>query len=113
MQLERIAGEWTFAAGYAGQATTEHREQYGFSPTRGFARSIVMHAGYTIDVNRSVTFEGIVRQNEKGAWVKAEYTQALGSALAGHGRRGSRARGERRFHRAIPSQLAWNSQAAV
>ena len=78
MQLERIAGEWTFAAGYAGQATTEHREQFGFSPTRGFARSIVMHAGYTIDVNRSVTFEGIVRQNGKGAWLKAEYTQALG-----------------------------------
>jgi hypothetical protein len=79
MQLERIAGEWTFAGGYAGQATTEHRDQYGFSPIRGFARAFVAHAGYTIDVNRSIAFEGIVRQNGKGTWLKAEYTQALGA----------------------------------
>jgi hypothetical protein len=53
----------------------------GFSPTRGYARSLVAHASYTIDTNRSVTVEAIVRQNLGGAWVRAEYSQAFGQHL--------------------------------
>ncbi len=43
-----------------------------------FARAVVAHAGYTIDVNRSVAFEGVVRQNGQGVYLKAEYSQAFG-----------------------------------
>jgi len=78
LQLERQAGEWSLVAGYAGQLTTEHRSALGFSPVRGLARAVVARAGYTVDVNRSVAFEAVVRQNGDGAYLKAEYSQALG-----------------------------------
>jgi len=78
LQLERQAGEWAFAGGYAGEATTLHRSTFQFSPTRGFARSLVGHASYTIDTNRSVTVEAVARQNGQGAWVRAVYSQAFG-----------------------------------
>ena len=78
IQLERQAGEWSLVAGYAGQVVTERRSALGFSPVRGFARAVVAHAGYTIDINRSVAFEGVVRQNGRGVYLKAEYSQAFG-----------------------------------
>jgi hypothetical protein len=78
LQLERQAGEWSLVAGYAGELTTEHRSVPGFSPVRGLARSVVAHAGYTVDVNRSVAFESVVRQNGQGVYAKAEYSQAFG-----------------------------------
>ena len=78
LQIERQAGEWSLVAGYAGQLTTENRSALGFSPVRGFARAMVARAGYTVDVNRSVAFEAVVRQNGDGAYLKAEYSQALG-----------------------------------
>ena len=78
LQLERQAGEWSLVAGYAGQVTTEHRGALGFSPVRGFTRAVVAHAGYTIDVNRSLAFEAVVRQNGQGVYAKAEYSQAFG-----------------------------------
>lgn len=81
IQLERQAGEWGFTAGYAGQATTDHRSTLGFSPVRGFARSLVGQATYTIDTNRAVSFEGVVRQNGEGVWLRAGYTQAFGQHL--------------------------------
>src|SRR5207244_3368826 len=43
IQLERQAGEWSFVAGYAGQATTDRRAAIGFSPVRGFASALVAH----------------------------------------------------------------------
>jgi len=78
LQLERQAGEWSLVAGYAGQITTVHRGAPGFSPVRGFTRAIVAHAGYNIDVNRSVAFESVLRQNGRGIYAKAEYSQAFG-----------------------------------
>ena len=81
LQLERQAGEWSFAGGYAGEATTDARGTVQFSPTRGFARSVVAHASYTIDTNRSLTLETIVRQNLDGMWLRAEYSQAIGQHL--------------------------------
>ncbi len=81
LQLERQAGEWSLVAGYAGQVTTDHRSTIGFNPQRGFTRAVVAHAGYTIDVNRSVAFEGVVRQNGQGVYLKAEFSQAFGQHL--------------------------------
>ena len=78
LQLERQAGEWSFVGGYAGQFVTRRGLASGFSPVRGFARSLVARAGFTIDVNRSVAFEAVVRQNGRGAWLKSEYSQAFG-----------------------------------
>jgi hypothetical protein len=78
IQLERQTGEWGFAGGYAGQATTDHRSTFGFSPIRGFARSLVGMATYTIDTNRTVSFQGVVRQNGQGLWLRTEYSQAFG-----------------------------------
>ena len=105
LQLERQAGEWSLVAGYAGQVTTEHRSALGFSPVRGFARAVVAHAGYTIDVNRSVAFEAVVRQNGEGAYAEGGVQSGFRPALARHRRLRAAARGRRRFPRPIPPQL--------
>ena len=78
LQLERQAGEWSFVGGYAGEVVTAHGNSIQFSPQRGFARSFVARAGYTIDTNRSLALETIVRQNGEGWLLKPEYTQAFG-----------------------------------
>ncbi|HUI56261.1 MAG TPA: hypothetical protein VLY04_14900 [Bryobacteraceae bacterium] len=78
LQLERQSGEWSFVGGYAAQAITEHGLLPAFSPDRGFTRAILGRAGYTIDVNRSLAFEAVVRQNGQGLWLKPEYSQAFG-----------------------------------
>ncbi len=78
LQLERQVGEWSFAAGYAGQVITRHGTAESFSPIRGATRAVVMHAGYTIDTNRALDFETVVRQNGRGMYFKPEYTQAIG-----------------------------------
>jgi len=78
LQLERQSGEWSFVGGYAGQAITSHGESILYSPTRGLTRALVARAGYTIDVNRSLACEAVIRQNGRGVYVKPEYTQAFG-----------------------------------
>jgi hypothetical protein len=78
IQLERQTGEWSFVGGYAGEYVTEERGAPDFAPDRGLARAFLGRASYTIDVNRSFAFEGAVRQNGDGAWLKFEYSQALG-----------------------------------
>jgi hypothetical protein len=78
VQLERQAGEWFFIGGYAGQKVTERRSTVDFAPDRGFAKAVVARAGYTIDVNRSLALETVIRQNGDGLWTKFEYTQAFG-----------------------------------
>jgi hypothetical protein len=81
LQLERQTGEWSFVAGYAGQAVTAHGTAVAYSPVRGLTRSLVARAGYTIDTNRSVAFETVVRQNLGGMYFKPEYSQAFGQHL--------------------------------
>ena len=79
VQLERQAGEWFFVGGYAGEVVTSHGSKSAdFAPDRGFTRTILGRASYTIDTNRNVAFESAVRQNGKGLWMKGEYSQALG-----------------------------------
>jgi len=81
VQLERQAGEWLFVGGYSGEFVTESRstalsQRSAFD--RGLTQCFLGRASYTIDVNRSLAFEGAIRQNLEGAWVKAQYSQAFG-----------------------------------
>jgi hypothetical protein len=78
VQLERQSGEWVFVAGYAGEAVTKRVANLSFAPDRGLTHSIVARASYTIDPNRSVAFETVVRENLAGVYAKAEYSQARG-----------------------------------
>jgi hypothetical protein len=78
VQLERQTGEWIFVGGYAGEVVTARRAALTFAPDRGMTRSIVGRASYTVDPNRSVAFEGAVRQNGDGEYAKLEYSQAQG-----------------------------------
>ena len=78
VQLERQAGEWVFVCGYAGEIVTRRRAALTFAPDRGLTRSLVGRAAYTIDTNRSLSFEGAVRQNGDGAYLKVEFSQARG-----------------------------------
>ena len=78
VQLERQSGEWMFVGGYAGEIVTERRAPRTFAPDRGLSRAIVARAAYTIDTNRSVEIEGAARQDGKGLYTRAEYSQARG-----------------------------------
>jgi hypothetical protein len=78
VQIERQTGEWVLVGGYAGEVVAERRSGRGFAPDRGLTRAVVARASYTIDVNRSVAFEGAVRQNGRGVYGRAEYSQAHG-----------------------------------
>lgn len=79
VQLERQSGEWSFVGGYAGEVVTERRNPLGFSPDRGLAKTFLGRASLTIDSYRSIAFEGAVRQNGDGSWLKSEYVQTLGA----------------------------------
>jgi len=76
IQLERQIGEWSLMGGYAGEYVTKQVAEVAFAPNRGLTRAIVGRASYTIDINRSMTFETAVRQNGDGTYVKGEYSQA-------------------------------------
>ena len=78
IQLERQSGEWSFIGGYSGQVITAHGSSVNFSPIRGSTRAFVARAGYTIDTNRGVSCEAVIRQNGAGMYIKPEYTQAFG-----------------------------------
>jgi len=78
VQIERQTGEWLLVGGYAGEAVTEPRGSLTFAPDRGLTRSLVGRASYTLDVNRSIAFEGALRQNGDGEYAKLEYSQARG-----------------------------------
>lgn len=78
IQLERQTGEWLLVGGYAGEVVTRRGRASTFAPDRGLARSALGRASYTFDTNRSFVFEGAVRQNGRGAYAKAEYSQARG-----------------------------------
>jgi hypothetical protein len=80
-QVERQAGEWFFVGGYAGEAVTRKREDVSFAPERGLTNAFIGKAGYTIDTNRSLAFEGAVRRTFEGSWLRAEYSQACGQHL--------------------------------
>lgn len=76
-QVERTWGEWVFVGGYSGEAVTKQRNPLAFAPDRGFARSALARASYTIDPRRSFALETAVRDSGDGLWIKGEYTQQL------------------------------------
>jgi hypothetical protein len=77
IQLERQVREWSFVGGYAGEIVTRSSgNPLEFAPDRGFARSFLGHAGWTIDANRSLALEAAVRHH--GSVAKIEYSQAFG-----------------------------------
>ncbi len=79
VQLERIAGEWTFVGGYAGEAVTQSTgNRLLFSPDRGLAKAFLGRAAYTIDSKRSVAFDAAIRQTGAGALGRLEYSQTFG-----------------------------------
>ncbi len=78
MQAERQWGELSLVGGYASEAVTIRRRAAGFAPDRGLTRAFLGRASYTIDPNRSVAAEFAVRHNLDGAWIKGEYSQAIG-----------------------------------
>ena len=78
VQLERQTGEWSFIGGYAGQVITEHGAALSYSPVRGSTRAFVARAGYTLDTNRSLALETVIRQNGRGIYLKPSYTQTIG-----------------------------------
>jgi hypothetical protein len=81
IQVERQSGEWVFIGGYSGEIVTTARVQVAFAPDRGLTKAFLGRASYTIDTNRSVAFEGAVRQNGDGTWLRFEYSQASGQHL--------------------------------
>jgi hypothetical protein len=81
VQLERQIGDWSLAGGYTGELVTNERDAIEFAPDRALARSFLGRASYTVDVNRSFAFEGAVRRNGDAAWLKFEYSQAIGQHL--------------------------------
>ena len=81
IQLERQSGEWMFIGGYSGEVVTTSRVQASFAPDRGLTKAVVGRVSYTIDASRSAAFEGAVRQNLDGTWLRFEYSQASGQHL--------------------------------
>ncbi len=79
LQLERTWREWVFVAGYTGEVVTRPESNpLQFSPERGFARSILGRAGYTISPAQSLAITGTTRQNGRGTWLRFEYSQSAG-----------------------------------
>ncbi len=78
-ELERQVGEWMLSGGYIGESITRSGGTFRFAPDEGVAKSIIAHAAYTVDPQRTVTVEGAVRQSGDGAYVKGEFSEAFGS----------------------------------
>jgi hypothetical protein len=79
LQIERQQGDWIFVGGYAGEVVTKAvSNPLQFSPERGFARSFLGRAEYTISPSRSLAMTGAARQNGKGTWLRFEYSQMVG-----------------------------------
>jgi hypothetical protein len=76
IQLERQVKEWSIVGGYAGEVLTRAGNPLQFAPDRGFARAFTGHAGWTIDPNRSLAVEAVVRGG--GSFTRFEYSQTYG-----------------------------------
>ncbi|MEZ5356439.1 MAG: hypothetical protein R2762_27720, partial [Bryobacteraceae bacterium] len=77
IQGERTVGEWVLVGGYAGEAVTARRNPLAFAPDRGFARSFLGRAAYTLGPRRSLAFETAVRDTADGVWLRFEYSEQL------------------------------------
>jgi len=79
-ELERQAGEWILDGGYIGESVTQSgAPAFRFAPDEQIAKSIIGRASYAVDPRRTVTIEGLLRQSGDGAYVKAQFSDALSS----------------------------------
>jgi hypothetical protein len=79
-ELERQAGEWILDGGYIGESVLQSGvPAFRFAPDEQIAKSIIGRASYTVDPRRTVTVEGLLRQSGDGAYVKAQFSDALSS----------------------------------
>src|SRR5262249_8322394 len=79
VEVERQTGEWILSGGYIGESVTNSTPPtVRFAPDEGIAKSIIARASYTVDPRRTVTVEGAVRQTGDGAYVKGEFSNAMG-----------------------------------
>lgn len=78
LELQRQVREWNFTGGYAGEVVYNSPSPFYYSPERGFARSFVGHAGWTIDTTKELSLQGIARQNGRGELLEATYSQTFG-----------------------------------
>ena len=79
VELERQTGEWILSGGYIGESVTNSTGgAFRFAPDEGTAKSLIAHAAYTVDPRRTVAIEGAVRQTGDGAYVKGEFSNAMG-----------------------------------
>jgi hypothetical protein len=76
IQIERQVKEWSFVGGYAGEVLTRAGNPLEFAPDRGFARSFVGRAAWTIDARRSLAINAAVRAG--GSFTRFEYSQTYG-----------------------------------
>jgi len=76
VQIERQVREWSFVGGYAGEVLTRAGNPLEFAPDRGFARSFVGRAAWTIDARRSLAINAAVRAG--GSFTRFEYSQTYG-----------------------------------
>ena len=77
IQAERQSGEWLFIGGYAGEYLKRAGTPFRYAPDRGLSRAFIGRASLTIDTNRSLVFEGVVRQDAAGFYGRTEYTHAF------------------------------------
>ncbi len=78
LQLEKQVRELSLVGGYSGEIVVESRSPLFFNPERGFARSFIGRAQYSIDPRRELTAQGIVRQNGKGELLELNYSETFG-----------------------------------
>ncbi|HZU23919.1 MAG TPA: hypothetical protein VFA04_00260 [Bryobacteraceae bacterium] len=78
LQLQRQIKEWNLVGGYAGEVVYDSRSPFFFSPERGYARSFLGRAGWTIDPRSDLSVQGIVKQNGRGGLLEATYSHTFG-----------------------------------
>ena len=83
IQVERQSGEWMFIGGFSGEVVTTARARLAFAPDRGLTKAFLGRASYTIDTNRGVSFEGAVRQNGDGTWLRFEDSSRRRASTSG------------------------------
>lgn len=79
LELERQIREAHITLGYVGEVVTAHGSAMQYLGERGFARGLISHVLYTLDPNRSLTLDVLIRENGASSIVSPAYTQSFGN----------------------------------
>lgn len=74
LQLQRQVKEWNLVGGYSGEIVYDARSPFYYSPERGYARSFLGRAGWTINPRSEFEAKGIVKQNGRGGIMELTYS---------------------------------------